>query len=385
MSQKYAGCCHAQTNGFSKVVARLILDTDGCTSKINSKTQESPPAWTQEAYRPQRIKYSICCPIPGGWGGEVPWGTPPPGVDRLKTLPSPILRMRSVIILNEDLGFHCILHGNHFTMSRDTPSNVTKIVQCNSFFLFDVSYSLRWIVDDVLETPQAPETEDDEDSSSDQHGEQPSKYSCTKSLPEIRREGALPKPCAHCLKSEVKALYPSPAHTAWNQRWRRFTQALRTLPEIRGEGALPKPCAHCLKSEVKALYPSPAHTAWNQRWRRFTQALRTLPEIRGEGALPKPCAPLPEIRGEGALPKPCTHCLKSEVKALYPSPAHTAWNQRWRRFTQALHTLPEIRGEGALINPCTHCLNQCRKFHDLEAVYLPSPSFQPGGKIERRW
>ena len=32
--------------------------------KINE--QQSPPAWTQEAYRPPRSKYSICCPIPGG-------------------------------------------------------------------------------------------------------------------------------------------------------------------------------------------------------------------------------------------------------------------------------------------------------------------------------
>ena len=45
--------------------------------------QESPPAWTQEAYRPWRIKYSICCPIPAGggvphlWTGEgVPRGIP---------------------------------------------------------------------------------------------------------------------------------------------------------------------------------------------------------------------------------------------------------------------------------------------------------------------
>ena len=28
--------------------------------------QESPPAWTQEAYRLSHIKYSISCPIPGG-------------------------------------------------------------------------------------------------------------------------------------------------------------------------------------------------------------------------------------------------------------------------------------------------------------------------------
>ena len=33
------------------------------------KKQESPPAWTQEAYWPRRIKYSICCPVPGGGGG----------------------------------------------------------------------------------------------------------------------------------------------------------------------------------------------------------------------------------------------------------------------------------------------------------------------------
>ena len=33
--------------------------------------QESPPAWTQEAYRPRHIKYSICYPR---------WGTPPIGV-----------------------------------------------------------------------------------------------------------------------------------------------------------------------------------------------------------------------------------------------------------------------------------------------------------------
>ena len=100
--------------------------------------KESPPVWMQEAYHPLCIKYSICCPIPGGgergrgkgmgeWGGKgrgwVPhhwtggvshlppgWGSPhmnrarvppptswtwpgvPPGVNRLKTLPSPSFR-----------------------------------------------------------------------------------------------------------------------------------------------------------------------------------------------------------------------------------------------------------------------------------------------------
>ena len=44
--------------------------------------QESPPAWTQEAYRHQRIKYSICCSILGEGTylgrGYLPWDTPPP-------------------------------------------------------------------------------------------------------------------------------------------------------------------------------------------------------------------------------------------------------------------------------------------------------------------
>ena len=38
---------------------------------------ESPPAWTQETYRPRRIKYSICCLVPGGTpAGGIPI---PPG------------------------------------------------------------------------------------------------------------------------------------------------------------------------------------------------------------------------------------------------------------------------------------------------------------------
>ena len=54
---------------------------------------ESPPAWTQEAYRPPCSEYSFCCPIladlpPLGWTdpppGWVSWLTPPPAppVDR---------------------------------------------------------------------------------------------------------------------------------------------------------------------------------------------------------------------------------------------------------------------------------------------------------------
>ena len=60
------------------------------------KQQESPPAWTQEAYRPLCSKYSLCCPnwvpppgggypvryTPPGGSGYPPWGgywVPPPG------------------------------------------------------------------------------------------------------------------------------------------------------------------------------------------------------------------------------------------------------------------------------------------------------------------
>ena len=52
--------------------------------------QESPPAWTQEAYRPPCSEYSFCCPIladpppwltpptPPGWLTWLPWLTDPP-------------------------------------------------------------------------------------------------------------------------------------------------------------------------------------------------------------------------------------------------------------------------------------------------------------------
>ena len=67
-----------------------LLPTKSCNDlsvKINWK-QESPPAWTQEAYRPPCSEYSFCCPTrvpdpgtpPGGVGGYPDLGTsPPPG------------------------------------------------------------------------------------------------------------------------------------------------------------------------------------------------------------------------------------------------------------------------------------------------------------------
>ena len=51
--------------------------------------QESPPAWTQEAYRPPIAKYMLCCSsweyppllLTGGLGGDpdLGWGYPPTG------------------------------------------------------------------------------------------------------------------------------------------------------------------------------------------------------------------------------------------------------------------------------------------------------------------
>ena len=50
------------------------------------RKQERPPVWTQEAYRPPRSKYSLCCPILGGgvphsWLGRYP--IPGKGVSHL--------------------------------------------------------------------------------------------------------------------------------------------------------------------------------------------------------------------------------------------------------------------------------------------------------------
>ena len=49
----------------TKTEYTMIYDKDE-----HNKEQESPPAWTQEAYRPLCSKYSLCCPnwVPP-WGG----------------------------------------------------------------------------------------------------------------------------------------------------------------------------------------------------------------------------------------------------------------------------------------------------------------------------
>ena len=57
--------------------------------RISFQLEESPPAWTQEAYRSPRIKYSICCPVLS-WGrgtlslARVP---PPPVLTWLRGYP----------------------------------------------------------------------------------------------------------------------------------------------------------------------------------------------------------------------------------------------------------------------------------------------------------
>ena len=59
---------------------QAIRQTQTNVFKIILKKQESPPAWTQEAYRPPRSKCSLCwgvpCPRSGGTLSQVWGGTP---------------------------------------------------------------------------------------------------------------------------------------------------------------------------------------------------------------------------------------------------------------------------------------------------------------------
>ena len=101
----------------------------------NNVKQESPPAWTQEAYCPPCSEYSFCCPIlahppprwltppswldwsPPGWTDPPPSWTdppagltpprldwpPPPRCGQTENITFPILRMRAVKITMEKL------------------------------------------------------------------------------------------------------------------------------------------------------------------------------------------------------------------------------------------------------------------------------------------
>ena len=66
---------------------------------ISIKQKESPPAWTQGAYRMPHSKCSLCCSV--SWGGGVPhpmggghtpiqsqWGIPPSSPERVEGTPS---------------------------------------------------------------------------------------------------------------------------------------------------------------------------------------------------------------------------------------------------------------------------------------------------------
>ena len=73
-----------QKRAYEKKEVVHLTDTD----HINKYKQESPPAWTQEAYRPSRNKCSPCCfvswwgvPHPVLMGGAPGWpdGVPPLG------------------------------------------------------------------------------------------------------------------------------------------------------------------------------------------------------------------------------------------------------------------------------------------------------------------
>ena len=85
-------CVHVRASPNESKVFAFLSSVSKC-SKFYLK-QESPPAWTQEAYRPRRIKYSICYPVRGGvpppvgvpplpgpmWGGVPEVWYPPIGV-----------------------------------------------------------------------------------------------------------------------------------------------------------------------------------------------------------------------------------------------------------------------------------------------------------------
>ena len=77
-------------SGTDKPIVHLFHSTQ--VYEVQMK-QESPPAWTQEAYRPPCIEYSFCCPT---WvppphpdlAGGVPWsGTPWAGYPPILTWP----------------------------------------------------------------------------------------------------------------------------------------------------------------------------------------------------------------------------------------------------------------------------------------------------------
>ena len=79
------GSDHSRTEGYRETEDSRICRAWNDSSEIIFKIQESPPAWTQEAYRPPCSEYSFCCPIladpPPSWLTHPPpagWPTNPP-------------------------------------------------------------------------------------------------------------------------------------------------------------------------------------------------------------------------------------------------------------------------------------------------------------------
>ena len=67
--------CNLIACNFKKFLRNFSHSTSECHAPWIHRKQDSP-AWTQEAYRPPLIKYSMGCPVPGG-GGGTPGGHPP--------------------------------------------------------------------------------------------------------------------------------------------------------------------------------------------------------------------------------------------------------------------------------------------------------------------
>ena len=75
-----------------EIFSRVNYRTYGMSLMINTNfKQESPPAWTQEAYRPPCSEYSFCCPdrVPPPGRGTWPGTPPPPGGEGGTQTPPP--------------------------------------------------------------------------------------------------------------------------------------------------------------------------------------------------------------------------------------------------------------------------------------------------------
>ena len=131
--------CDSTTTRLSLVKANSHGTTEVATATKLLK-QESPPAWTQEAYRPPRSKYTLCCSSRGypPNRGQIPgWGpAPPPGCERTdacENITFPILRMRTVINTHTDIHVRARLHKASVSMQSQCCFDVsdTAVIEIN--------------------------------------------------------------------------------------------------------------------------------------------------------------------------------------------------------------------------------------------------------------